>query len=210
MTLYAHATSGTIDALGQPSATAYDGTRWWDLRTLDPAGLAATGWAAVVEVPRPADTATTTTDLSYALISGAPTQVWTERPWTQAELDQQARQAVATQLVTATSTDLTKLNDAITALATLLADDTVAGSLRAIMGPSTAAAGTTTLRALKAQSNTAVVAAASIKGLINCCIDVCQRVIDGDQASRRVARQTLRLARQMAGDYTSAHVGLDI
>ena len=35
-------------------------------------------------------------------------------------------------------------------------------------------------------------------------------VITEAQATRRVARQTLRLAKQMAGDYTRADVGTDL
>ena len=77
------------------------------------------------------------------------------------------------------------------------------------MGPGGATAGTGSLRALKAQTNTTVVNAASIKGFIDQVINLAQRSIDGDQATRRVARQTLRLALAMVGDYSSADVGAD-
>ena len=53
----------------------------------NPAALAACGWAVLVETARPSDTATTTSDLSYALVNDAPTQVWTVRLKTQDELD---------------------------------------------------------------------------------------------------------------------------
>jgi hypothetical protein len=85
--MYAHVTDGVIDAVGEPPNTVFDGTRWWDLRTRDPEVLAGVGWFLLTEVARPADTATTTWDYSLALVEGVPTEVWTERPMTQAELD---------------------------------------------------------------------------------------------------------------------------
>ena len=84
---YAHSTGETVDQIGHPPATAFTDGRWWDLRSLDPDALAACGWAVLVETTRPADTATTTSDLSYGVVNGAPTQVWTVRPKTQTELD---------------------------------------------------------------------------------------------------------------------------
>lgn len=92
----------------------------------------------------------------------------------------------------------------------LLGDDTQAGSIRSIVGPSGATAGTTSLRALRAQSNTAVINAASIKALIGLTIDLAQRVIDDAQATRKIARQTLRLARLATGDHSTADVGADV
>lgn len=86
MTTYAHVTGTTIDAEGHPPATAYDGTRWWDLRTLDPAALAATGWRPVTDTARPPDTATDTADRTLILVDGVPTVAWSIRPWTAAEL----------------------------------------------------------------------------------------------------------------------------
>lgn len=52
---------------------------------------AACGWFPVVDVARPADTATDTHDRSVELVDGQPTVVWTQRPWTPDELA--ARQA---------------------------------------------------------------------------------------------------------------------
>lgn len=49
--------------------------------------MAACGLVQVVAVARPADTATTTTDRSVTLLAGVPTEVWTSRPKTQAEVD---------------------------------------------------------------------------------------------------------------------------
>ena len=209
MTLYAHVTGSTVDSVGQPPALVYEAGRWWDLRPLTPAVLNPRGWFAVTPTARPADTDTTTTDYSVTLVGGVPTETWTTRPWTTDELAARARQAVAATLTADTTSYLTKLRAAIDALAVLLADDTTTGSIRQIMGPSGATAGTGSLRALKAQTNTNVVNAASIKGFIDQVINLAQRSIDGDQATRRVARQTLRLAKAMVGDYSSADVGAD-
>ena len=123
---------------------------------------------------------------------------------------QAAAQAVAETLAADTLTDEAKIKQAIGKLATLLGAATVPGSLRAVMGETTAPAGTGSLQALRVQSNTAVVTAASIKALIGLTIDALRLVIDGDQATRRIARQTLRLARLQTGDYASADVGTDM
>ena len=48
------------------------------------------------------------------------------------------------------------------------------------------------------------------RALADLIIDIAQRAIDDAQATRRIARQTLRLARAMVGDYTSADVGGDL
>lgn len=55
--------------------------------------LEACGLVPISVEPRPADTDTTTHDLTVELVDGVPTQVWTERNWTQAELDARATQA---------------------------------------------------------------------------------------------------------------------
>jgi hypothetical protein len=47
----------------------------------------ACGYYEVVDTPRPADTATTTWDRSLVLETIRPTVRWTERPYTQQELD---------------------------------------------------------------------------------------------------------------------------
>lgn len=142
--------------------------------------------------------------------------VTSTRPYTAAEnadADERAagetRAAVAAALAADATADEAKITQAIEDLLVLLADGTQAGSIRAIIGPSTATAGTTSLRALRQQSNTAVVSAASIKAFIGLTIDLAQRVIDDAQATRKVARQTLRLARLATGDYSTADVGAD-
>ena len=147
---------------------------------------------------------------------GATGQVTSTRPYTADEntaADERAagetRAAVAAALTADAGADEAKIVQAIANLLTLLGDDTQAGSIRAIVGPAGATAGTTSLRALRQQSNTAVVNAASIKALIGLTIDLAQRVIADAQATRKVARQTLRLARLATGDYSTADVGTD-
>ena len=127
-----------------------------------------------------------------------------------AQAAHQAQAQVAATLTADTLTDEAKIKQAIGKLATLLGDAATVGSIRAVMGEAGAPAGTGSLRALRVQSNTAVVTAASIKALIGLTIDALQLVIDGDQATRRIARQTLRLARLQTGDYASADVGTDM
>ena len=214
MTLYAHITDGTIDQIGALPALWLGPTRWHDWRG-DPGTWATQpadwGWLPVVEVPRPADTATTTSDPApVALVAGVPTQQWTPRPWTTEELATQATQAVAATIAADVQTDEGKIEQAITKLATLLGDAATVGSIRAILGPTDAVAGTGSLRALKAQTNTNVVSAASIKAIIGLAIDLGQAVIDDAQATRRIARQTLRLARLQTGYFASADVGTDL
>lgn len=192
-----------------PSGGAWEDDQWLDFT--DPATLAAWeerhGLTLVVETPQPKDTDTTKHDESVTLVDGLPVQTWTPRPWTADEVAARAQAANAATLTADTTADLTKLKEAIDALAVLLADATTAGSIRAVMGPAGAAAGTGSLRALKAQTNTAVVTAASVKGLIDLNITLAQRSIDDAQAGRRIARQTLRLARAIVGDYSSTDVG---
>lgn len=156
-------------------------------------------------------------DTARTVTTYGPTgQVTETRPYTAGEntvtdaaAAQSALAATAAQLTTDAGADEAKIEQAITNLLVLLGNDTQAGSIRAIIGPSGATAGTTSLRALRQQSNTAVVNAASIKALIGLTIDIAQRVIDDAQATRKVARQTLRLARLATADYSTADVGTD-
>ena len=147
---------------------------------------------------------------------GSTGQVTNTRPYTaqeNADADVRAagetQAAVAAALAADAGADEAKIAQAIATLLVLLGDDTQAGSIRSIVGPSGATAGTTSLRALRQQSNTAVVNAASIKAFIGLTINLAQLVIDDAQATRRVARQTLRLARLATGDHSSADVGTD-
>ncbi len=74
----------------------------WVQETVDPptgryepltvANAASFDWYEVVRVAKPADTATTTHDRSVAVVDGKLSDVWTERPKTQTELDADADQ----------------------------------------------------------------------------------------------------------------------
>ena len=62
------------------------GTRlWWE--GITEAELNQCGWFKVATVPRPADTPTTTYDRSVIVTLTVPTELWTARNKTQAELD---------------------------------------------------------------------------------------------------------------------------
>lgn len=201
--------NGTVAQVGYPRLW-HDGVRWWDFRDRDPVAAGAPGWAVVTEVSRPADTATTTSDLAYQVVAGVPTQVWTVRPWTPEELSARAAEVVRTQMTADATADLNKLNQAIADLATLLGDETTPGSIKKIIGPTTAVAGTDSLRAIKAQTNAAITTAASINGLVKLLIDLAQATRDEAKATRRIGQQTLRLARSMVADYSTADVGAGI
>ena len=126
---------------------------------------------------------------------------------------QAAQQAVADTLTTDTKTDLDKIAKAIDKLATLLGDDTTTGSVRSVIGPAGATAGTGNLRAIRAKTasdSTLTKLANTVDALAKLTIDLAQLVIDGDQAARRTARQVQRLALQQTGTLTSADVGADI
>ena len=93
VTLYALTTDGqtvTTTATLPPTGARRLDTGAWVTPPADgwtPALLAACGWLPVVEVPRPADTATHTSDWApVALVAEVPTQQWTVRPWTAEEL----------------------------------------------------------------------------------------------------------------------------
>ena len=136
MTIYIHTTDGTTaDAEGTPPATAYAAGRWWDLRTLDPAALAACGWHPLTTTTRPTDTPTTTTDRCIVNQAGTWTETWTVRAWTTDELTAQARLANADTLTTQARTAIAGNQAAITAattgqIATFKAlTDTITGTL---------------------------------------------------------------------------------
>ena len=84
--MYAHVTNGTVDQLGNPPEKWYDGTRWWDLRTLDAATLATAGWYLVSETNRPADTATHKYVASYTFTSNTVVQSWVQTAKTPQEI----------------------------------------------------------------------------------------------------------------------------
>jgi hypothetical protein len=87
VTLYAHVSSGVVDALGSPPAPDGDATvpPHRDLRRFPPEQLAQHGWLEVRRTPRPPDTAGTVHDWSVAVVDGVPVEVWTPRPRTAPE-----------------------------------------------------------------------------------------------------------------------------
>ncbi len=93
MTTYALIQNEAIQQIGPLPKIWNDGTRYWDLRDPSQVDLTALGWLEVVQVARPADTATTTFDRSVTLVDGSPTETWTERDKTQAELDSDVTEA---------------------------------------------------------------------------------------------------------------------
>jgi hypothetical protein len=113
---YALVTSGTVQAESGriPNAARRLDTQQWVLGLPDaPVNLQqACGWFAVVDVLRPADTATLTYDRSVQLVANVPTVVWGQRLKSQAERDAEttvanrtkiesrARAAIATNLTT--------------------------------------------------------------------------------------------------------------
>ena len=124
---------GTIANLRPtPAGGAWEDDQWLDFS--DPATLAAWeerhGYTLVVETPQPQDTDTVKHDESVVLVDGVPTQTWTARPWNAAEVAERAAAANAVTLQADTAAYLTKLKEAIDALAVLLAADTTAGSIR--------------------------------------------------------------------------------
>ena len=178
----------TITHVGPLPRIWWDGDRWHDLRDDDGTQAAALGWLPVTYRPRPDDTATTTWDRDEpTLVDGQPVVGWTERPKTEDELAAEAEQQVAEQLQQDTVADLTKLTQAITDLQTLLGDNTTEGSIREWISPIT---------------NSQTLTGSEGKALA-------RLVISQAQANRRIARQVLRLAKAMVGDYNSADVGAE-
>lgn len=78
--MYAHVTDGAVDAIGNPPATIWDGTRWWDLRGMDPADLARAGWYEIIRTPRPDDTRTTVYARRFTFAGGVVSEVWEGSP----------------------------------------------------------------------------------------------------------------------------------
>ena len=92
---------------------------------------------------------------------------------------------IESQLAADTKNDLTKIRDSIDELAKLLGDSTTVGSIREWKAPIT---------------NNATLTGAQGKALADLLIKACQQ-------NRAIARQTLRLARSIVRDYSSADVG---
>ena len=205
--MWAHVAAGVITAWGDLPSLWWDGARQWDLR--DPATTTAAGWVEVTETTRPVDTPTTTTDETVEIVDGIPTQAWMPRDLTAEEIEAANASTVSLALAEGMVADKALVEAAITALATLLANSTTAGSYRSVLGLGTDPAGLASLRAWRGQTNAAVVTAASLKGLAALLIQLVQLDIAQARETRRLARQVLRLSRVQTGDLTSADVGTD-
>lgn len=92
---YARVIDGAIVGDGDPPRRFFDGTQWQDWRdaAIRVPETFAPWFLPIVETPRPADTATTTSDGDLAMVDGKPTQVWVVRDKTEDEI---ARDADAT------------------------------------------------------------------------------------------------------------------
>lgn len=92
--MHARMEDGVLVTRATPTGGAWEDGQWVDF--IDPDTLAAWearhGWLPVVETPRPEDTETVKHDEAVVLVDGVPTQTWTARPWTQAELAAQAKE----------------------------------------------------------------------------------------------------------------------
>lgn len=78
---------------------------------------------------------------------------------------------------------------------------------KAIIGTTSDPAGTTTLRAILAQTNANMTSAATIKALTRLTIDGVQADRDTDRAVAELTRAALRLARLATGAVDTANVG---
>jgi hypothetical protein len=95
MTMYAIVVDDTILKVGSRPKAWRNHT---GLQYATDEQLAAIGILPVVDVERPADTATHTTERSVELVAGVPTVVWTTRAWTADELTDRARAVNAASL----------------------------------------------------------------------------------------------------------------
>lgn len=136
MTLYAQIKGGVINVVAPlPTGAGYgpDGKLHdYSKQSEVDAYIADGGWTLVTEAIRPLDTATHTYTLSYSVINGVATQVWTATPKTSDVI------AAETAVANKTSLDQ-KVRDAIK----------VDGSLKALLGTGTDVAPALTNAAIK-------------------------------------------------------------
>jgi hypothetical protein len=113
---YALVDDGTIEAEGPlpQSARRLDTGQWvMGLHTAPVELQEATGWLEVVDVERPADTATHTYDRSITLVAGVPTVTWTQRLKT-------AEETAAATAATNQASIVTNLNQDMVAVQAIL------------------------------------------------------------------------------------------
>jgi hypothetical protein len=102
------------DILRADDPTA-EGREWdlrrhdYDLATWEAEIIGPHGWEPITTTPRPPDTETTTHDYTLQLVDGVPTEVWTERPKTQPEVDAAEAAVNTTQMVAESDEAVDKL-----------------------------------------------------------------------------------------------------
>jgi hypothetical protein len=128
--MYAHVTNGTVDSIGTPPNTWFDGTRWWDLRSLDPATLKIAGWYLVSETSKPSDTASVKYIPTYTLSGDTVVQSWTPVAKTPEEIASDTAAANYDELLAKVPTAIANNQTAITNL------QTAVSALNAIAGQS--------------------------------------------------------------------------
>ena len=205
MTSYAQITNGQIvREAPAPTQPGYGPDGHWHDYT-DPAELAAYladgGWLPVVETPRPADTATTTSRATYTVTGNTVTQAW--------EVVAKSAEAIAAETATTNEATLkAQVAEQVAALTTALNTiKATRGAKKSIIGSGTDPAGTTTLQAWRNQTATNVVTAASVKALAKLVIDSIQADRDTDKALIDATRALIRLSRLTARDLNSADSG---
>jgi hypothetical protein len=113
---YALVVGDTIQSVGPlpHSARRLDSGKWvMGIRDAPTELQQACGYFAVVRVNRPADTATTTWERSVVLVAGVPTETWTERAKTRAELDAGAAETNQWVAITAIRNSMSNLDAVI-------------------------------------------------------------------------------------------------
>lgn len=194
---------------------------WSDPEVLDK-WMDEFGWSLLTEETPPDSTSTTVVEPLVKIINGVPIKTWTVRDKTFSEIEAEVaaeaaaehaqavkdaiqtlpetvvrvneiapeltpeQEAVRGSLITGTMSDLGKIKLAIERLSTLLGDNLTVGSLRqwktTVSNPPTAA---------------------QVK-------DLAELMITNTQVTRQIARQTLRLAKDVVKKYDSAYVGTEL
>jgi hypothetical protein len=126
--VYGHVTNGTVDQIGMPPEKWFDGTRWWDLRTLDANTLKIAGWYLVTETARPADTASVKYVPAYTFNGSSIVQSWTQVAKTPEEIAADTATTNYAELIAKIPAALANNQTAITNLQTAIqALNTIAG-----------------------------------------------------------------------------------
>lgn len=147
---YAYVTGSTIsNERGRPpdSATLLSDPGQWvtSLEHQTVAVQRSTGWYEVAATARPADTGIHTHERSLTLVGGVPTETWTQRAWTAAELLERERPAKISTLAGRARTFLTQITNRKAAIVTDQANAQLTAhmGLAALAGSATLAQNTT-------------------------------------------------------------------